>query len=202
MMGTQITGPTQETRRVAITQTAALVYGAFGGLLGLGLGLTGGLTSGRTGSVKLAAVIGAAGGLAAGALAALAVLPPYLNWAGDSLGDPVPSLAMHCGLWVPLGAVAGLAFGAGYRGVRRAGSFALGGAIGTAVGTVVYDILGAAALPLSETSDPIAGTWPARLLTFLLLALSIGVGVKSAGRFFTPAASDTAGQPAAPPPAG
>lgn len=202
MMGTDITGPTQETRRVAIAQTAALVYGAFGGLLGLGLGLAGGVTAGRTGSVKLAAAIGAAGGFAAGALAALAVLPPYLNWAGDSLGDPLPSLAMHCGLWVPLGAVVGLALGVGRCGFRRAAVFALGGALGAVVGTAIYEILGAVAFPLSETSDPVAGTWPARLLTFLLLAPAMALGATTAGRFLVTAVKDAGRRPPENQPAG
>ena len=182
VMGQKIQGPTPETRRVADTRTGALVYGAFGLLLGSALGLVGRPSALRPMPALAAGAVGAVLGGVAGALPSLTVLPAYFGWIGDSLGDLLPSLAMHSLIWTPLGGAAGLSFALGRRdrsGIARA---FLGGAAGALLGTAVYEVLGAAALSLSGTVNPIATTRPARLLTFLLLAIPTAAGVLLAGQ--------------------
>ena len=175
MMGATITGETSETRFLAEVRTSALTYGAFGALLGLGLGLTGGFSTGRLKSTAVAAILGLLIGGASGVIASSLVLPAYNRWSIDVRGEPLPSLAMHCGLWLPLAAAAGLAYGLGRGGWRYAGA-TLGGMAGGLLGTVIYEVLGALALPLDGTSDPVSATWLARLITFLCLALGCSVG--------------------------
>lgn len=190
VMGATVLGPNGATRQAAEIRTSALTYGVFGALLGLGLGLAGGWSSGRGGRIGAASAGGAVAGGAAGAAASLAVLPLYFRWAGDRLGDPFLSLAMHAGLWAPLGAAAGLAFGLGLGrgGARGLAAAALGGLTGALLGTVAYDLLGAFNFPMAETVNPVAESRPARLATFLTLALFTAAGVLLGTRRAAPAA--------------
>jgi hypothetical protein len=84
---------------------------------------------------------------------------------------------MHLGLWVLLGAAAGLAFGIGRTEPRRWGITLVGGAIGAAMGTLLYEVLGAFLFPLAETSKPISEAWQTRLMAFLLVALATAAGI-------------------------
>ncbi len=182
VMGQKIQGPTPETRRAADIRTAALVYGVFGLFLGSAIGLAGRHSVSGPLTAVAAAAIGAVFGAVAGALPSLTALPVYFGWIGDSLGDLLPSLAMHSLIWTPLGAAAGLSFALARRDPRGIARAVLGGAAGALLGTAVYELLGAVALSLSGTVNPIAKDWPARLLTFLLLAIPAASGVLLAGQ--------------------
>ena len=83
---------------------------------------------------------------------------------------------MHCGLLTLIGAAAGLALVIGLGETRRLAHAALGGAIGAVVGAVVYDLIGAFALPFANTADPLATTAVARLLELVVPAIAIAVG--------------------------
>ncbi len=182
VMGQKIQGPTPQTRRTADVRTAALVYGVFGLLLGSAIALAGRPSAPRPMPALTAAAVGAVFGGVAGALPSLTALPVYFGWVGDSLGNLLPSLAMHALIWTPLGAAAGLSFALGRRDRSEVALTVLGGAAGAVLGTAVYELLGAAVLSLSGTVNPIATTRPARLLTFLLLAIPTATGVLLAGQ--------------------
>ena len=47
-----------------------------------------------------------------------------------------------------------------------------GGIGGAAIGTALYDVLGAVLFPLAETGQPISEAWQTRLMAFLLVALA------------------------------
>jgi hypothetical protein len=170
-MSGMVTGVTPETRQVAANKTAARVYGVYGAALGLALGVAGGLAAGQRGGAGTGAGVGAIAGAAVGAVAPLAVVPSYNRLAGEWAGSLGPALVMHSGLWAPIGATAGLALGLGLGGRARAARAALGGALGAVVGAGVYELLGAVAFPLAETTSARAATALPRLLALLLTAL-------------------------------
>ncbi len=52
---------------------------------------------------------------------------------------------------------------------------ALGGLIGAAIGTAVYELIAAAAFPAAHTTEPIALEWEPRLLARMLVAVLAAV---------------------------
>jgi len=176
MMGRTMNGSTGETRQVAATRTAGLVYASFGALLGAGLALAGGMAGGRPRRVVVAAAVGAAVGGVVGAGASMAVFTAFHRMAGDHAGDLVPAFAMHASVWAPLGAAAGLALGLGRRGPGGLLAAAIGGIAGALVGALVYEGVGAFAFPLDETTTPVSTSAITRLLNFLLLAVTASIG--------------------------
>ncbi len=176
MMGTPAVGETGETRAVAEVRTTALTYGTLGGLLGLALGLSGSVSAVRRGSIWMAPIVGLIAGIAAGSLASLLLLRLYERWVVDNLEEILRSTILHCALWGPLSATAGLAFGLGLGGWKTARR-----TIWTSLGCVVlfvvgYELIGAFALPLAETSGPVPGTWYARLFADVGVACFTAVG--------------------------
>ena len=169
--GGEVLGETYETRLVAANKTASRVNGVYGALLGLALGLAGGLAAGRPGSAGVAAGVGLIAAAAVGAVAPLVVVPLYNRLAGVHMEDLAPAILMHCALWAPIGAAAGLALGVGLGERWRSLRVALGGALGVVVGVGVYELLGALAFPVAKTHEPTAMEALPRLLMFLLTAL-------------------------------
>ncbi len=52
----------------------------------------------------------------------------------------------------------------------------VGGIIGAALGVAVYEVVGAIALPLSQTGNPIAGTMSGRFVAHAAVGLGIALG--------------------------
>jgi hypothetical protein len=88
-------------------------------------------------------------------------------------------MLVHLGLWSGIGLAAGLAFGLGRHGARlpRLIEAALAGLVAAVVGVAAFEVVGAIALPMSDTSDPFPLTAGARLLARLFVALFVAVGV-------------------------
>jgi hypothetical protein len=88
----------------------------------------------------------------------------------------MPAL-VHAGIWAAVAAPAGMAFGLGLGGRRvRIARAALGGLLGAVVAAVAYEVLGELAFPQAKTIQPMALTWPPRLMARLLLALLAAAG--------------------------
>lgn len=179
-------GPLNAETRVANSKNGAICFGTLGALLGLGLGLAGGLTRRSIGGAILGAVVGAVLGLAAGALPPFALMPRAHDLKDEMLSQPAIGFGIHLGLWLPIGAAAGLAYAIGRHGVS-ARSLLLGlfgGLIGAAIGTVFYEIFGAIVLPLHGTQNPFAslrdavpGSWnPTRLFSLVCVAIGTALG--------------------------
>src|SRR5262245_55530041 len=156
-----------QERATAETRNAALALGLMGATVGLALGLAGGLArSARTGA--WAAVLGLMLGAGVGVGATLAAVPLASHIRhrdpGNMSAEMASSLLVHSLPWSAVGAAAGLAFGIGLGGRARAGRGLVGGLLGGLAGAILYEIIGALALPGSKISDPIALTWGARLL--------------------------------------
>jgi hypothetical protein len=84
----------------------------------------------------------------------------------------VMPMLIHAGIWVPIGAVSGVALGLGLGGGPMSTLRAtLGGIVGAVIATVVFDVAGAVVFPLAKTTDLIATSPWARLAPRLLVAL-------------------------------
>jgi hypothetical protein len=163
----------------ANARNGAMVYGALGGLLGLGLGLAGGLSRRSLGAAVTGAAVGLMLGAAAGGLPPFAVMPWYAGHRADepSATTLLPIL-FHVALWCLLGAAAGLAYGLGRDGPRPARLFhgALGGLIGAAVGALVYEVVGALVFWDARTNETFAATTAARALAHVCVAVFVALG--------------------------
>jgi hypothetical protein len=168
------------------TINGALVYGGLGLLLAAAVILALKLAGGLQGKLAFAGLIlGALGG----ALPCLVVMPLHWQNRNDdpSVLDLTMPLVYHAGLWVPIGLAVGLVFGYSRFGSFKAGSKELvTGGIGALVGTLIYEFVGAALLPMDKTVEPVAATPTARLLAHLAvslgIALSLAWSMKSAAK--------------------
>ena len=173
----------------------ALLMGLLGGFEGLSLGLAGGLARRSTRWAAAAAAAGVILGAGAVVGSSLCVMPYYLtnrNLLGDSFRA---SLLIHGALWVPAGAIGGLALGLGLGGWKRTARALAGGMAGAALGTMLYEVVGAAIFPLSRTHLPLSDTWGSRVTARLLVGIS---SAAIAVAFACPAASDEGGNPLPP----
>jgi hypothetical protein len=168
--------PSSRTRTEAEIKEVRVRTALLGGLIGLVAGLAGGAARRN----RRTAILGAAVGLIVGAgLAAAPVWPlltAYAHAEDAGPGELTRAILMHLGLWIPVGAATGLGLALGLGSPRRIPVAVVGGAIGVAVATAVYEILGSIAFPLAETNRPLALEWLPRLLSVLLVALGAVCG--------------------------
>ena len=103
------------------------------------------------------------------------ILPIYYEHSAG--GELTYSLMVHGGIWVAVGAAAGLAFGIGLGGwsdaIRgmsgRAGCAAL-------LAAVIYEFAGGILFPQALTDRPISQTWETRLFARLLVTVLTAAG--------------------------
>jgi hypothetical protein len=171
LMGVKLHDVTPETARAAELRSTEIVFAAFGGLLALATGAAGGLVSRSPRKGAAAGLAGLAGGAAVGGLATAVALPLYSRLVADGWSELLTALVAHAGIWVPIGAVAGLALGAGLGGWRRVLRAAAGAAAGALLGAVAFDVLGALAFPLDGTNGPVSTSALSRLAARLFAAI-------------------------------
>jgi hypothetical protein len=177
-----IMAPTAATTEAADIKNSARLFGTFGALLGLLLGLASGWARRNTRTAAVAGAVGLLAGGVTGAIAPIVVLPAYYRWSAQGTDGLIISVVMHSGLWIALGAAAGLALGIGSSKRWRLAQSAMGGALGAVSGAVIYDLLGAMIFPFAQTGDPFAITSSARLLEFLIPGLAIALGAARGAR--------------------
>jgi hypothetical protein len=85
-------------------------------------------------------------------------------------------LLTHGAIWSAVGAVGGLAFGLGLGGRGRWKATLVGGFIGAAVATVIYELVGAIVFPSSKTDLPLSSSSTTRGLALLLVASLSSIG--------------------------
>jgi hypothetical protein len=164
-------------RRVATElRKTRLALGLLGGALGVGMGGVGGLARhSRSAGLRAAALGGLLGGGIGVGLCWVAP-PSRFRYLGDS-SNLLPLVLLHAAVGAALGAVGGLAFDLGRGRGRPVLPPLIGGIVGAAGGMIVYQVLGAVALPLARTEMLVPTTWPARLLARLCLAVPAALGV-------------------------
>jgi hypothetical protein len=182
-MGGPTYQPSRKSEIRAETHNATLGYGLLGVSLGVCLGLAGGLMRGQVRRAALGSIVGLIAGGALVVAVSLVLVPFFYR---TLLVDPLSPdltipLLVHAGAWATAGAAGGLAFGVG-QGVNRRclASAVIGGLIGGALGAAAFELLGALAFPLAETSRPLALTWTARLVGRLLVATLVAIGTATA----------------------
>ncbi|HZW30256.1 MAG TPA: hypothetical protein VFF52_06070 [Isosphaeraceae bacterium] len=165
-----MTSVTPETQAVADLRNAALTFGVLGFCLGGCLGIAGGLARPSRAALVTAGLLGSILGPALAAGVTLAWLPSFL-WARITYSDYelIISLAIHGLPWGLAGAAAGLAFAVGLGEGRLIGPTLAAGFVGAVLGTIAFDLIGAALFPFADTAEPIATTWPCRLLARMLV---------------------------------
>lgn len=162
------------------SQNGAMSFGALGALMGLGFGMAGGLVRGSWRWALVAGVLGFVLGAAAGALPPFGIMPWLHDRRTDDIArhDLVVPLLAHAGLWCGTGAAAGLAFAVGRYGasVSHLVRGAIGGLIGAAVGTGLFEVIGAVGFPLEETPDAFSTSPTTRFLARALVAVFAALG--------------------------
>jgi hypothetical protein len=163
-------------QKLANIKNAILAFGLMGAVLGLILGGVGGLARGSPRAGSIAGLIGLLAGGAAGAGVSW-VLVPIAERNSDLLSDNLGfALLFHAGTWSAVGAAGGLAFGQGIAGRGSIPRAVLGATLGALLGTVIYELVGALAAPLDETSRPLSLTASTRLLARLAVILPAALG--------------------------
>jgi hypothetical protein len=160
---------------VAGIRNGSISFGTLGAALGFGLGLAGGMI-GR--SVPRAVIAGATGmllGGGAGVALTRMIVPVY--YGNVRSGDMIYSLMVHGGVWVAIGAAAGLAFAIGVGGAHQILRGLLGGGAAALLATFIYEFAGAILFPTALTDRPISQTWSSRLLARLLVSILVAAGV-------------------------
>jgi hypothetical protein len=147
-----------------------------GGFLGLTMGLAGGLARRSVLASAWAAIGGLILGTAAGASTALVLVSNFFQRHDPQSGDLVFPLLTHGAIWSVVGAIGGLAFGLGFGGRGRWITTALGGLVGAAAATIIYEIVGALAFATSKTDQPVSSSITARGMAQLLVAILSAVG--------------------------
>jgi hypothetical protein len=185
LMGRMIETATAETVHAADLRLAVGSFGLFGALLGAALGLAGGLARRRWTGGLGAAVVGLILGAGGGGIAAWAFSPLYRRIVEGGGTELIAGLGVHLALWVPLGAIAGLALGLGLGG--RIWPCLLGGVSGVVLGTVLYEFVSAAAFPLDETARPLSASPITRLLALVVVGVSAACGAMMVADHHPPA---------------
>jgi hypothetical protein len=91
-------------------------------------------------------------------------------------------LLTHGAIWLAVGAVGGLAFGLGLGGRGRWQATLVGGLIGAAAATVVYELVGALVFASSRTDLPLSSSSTTRGMAMLLVATMASIGAVLASR--------------------
>ena len=162
--------------RDARIYSATLTFTTMGALLGLTMGLAGGLAR--------RSVFASAERRFWDSCSAQ---PPPRAWLSSSCrsffkrydpqaGDLLLPLLTHGAIWSAVGAIGGLAFGLGLGGRGRWKASLVGGLVGAAAATVVYEIVGAIAFASSKTDLPLSSSITTRVVALMLVAILSAVG--------------------------
>ena len=162
-------------------KNAAAAYGLMGAVLGGALGLAGGLARRTPRTAIIASFVGIVSGAATGAALSIALFPIFFRVVTAESGL-LPLLLIHAGVWAPVGAAAGLAFGIGLGGPRSIAFAMIGGLAGAALGTMAFEVANSIVFPSIRLDRPIPSEAPSRIMghfcitVFASLGAALGVG--------------------------
>jgi hypothetical protein len=166
---------------IADAKNAGLAFAILGASLGVGLGVAGGLVRRSGRAAMSAALVGLVVGTAGTATISLALLPAYNNYKtqhpDEAARDLILPLLIHAGIWSVVGASGGVAYGVGQGSWRSLPPIVLGGLAGAAIGTMAFELIGAAAFPAAQTTQFVSATWLTRLFARLCVTLLAAGGV-------------------------
>ena len=162
--------------KAARLYSATLTFTSLGGFLGLTMGLAGGLARRSVPAGIPAAMLGFVLGAAVESITGLPGCVDVLQTVRPDSGRPGTPLAHSRHDLLAVGAIGGLAFGLGLGGRGRWRSTLVGGLLGAAVATVVYEIGGALVFASSKTELPLSSSVTTRAIALLLVAICSAVG--------------------------
>jgi hypothetical protein len=161
-------------------KNASAAYGMLGLLLGGALGLVAGLARRSAGSALIASLVGVLAGAATGVGMSVALIPVFFRLVDPESGMLL-GLLIHAGIWAPIGAAAGLAFGVGLGGRKWIALAMVGGLAGAALGTMAFEVINALAFPDARLDNPIPSDRKSRILgafcVTILTAMGAALGV-------------------------
>ncbi len=172
----------EEMRRLreARIYAATFNFAALGATLGLAMGLAGGLARRSAWSGARAAILGLVLAAAAAAALSLVLVPNFFKKHDPQSNELTLPLLTHGTIWTPVGAITGLVFGIGLGGRGRWKATLLGGFVGAAAATVVYEVVGALAFATYKTDLPLSSSSTTRGMALGLVAIFSAVGAVSA----------------------
>ncbi|GAC1475750.1 MAG: hypothetical protein NVSMB9_28780 [Isosphaeraceae bacterium] len=183
IMNVVVQRPVAGAEESTMFRNAMLSFSLLGAVLGLTMGLAGGLARGSARSAAGASILGLLLATAAAAGSSALLVAYFLkNWNPDSENLILP-LLVHGGIWSAIGGGAGMAFGAGYSGIRGLLVGLIGGLVGGALGAAAYEVIGAIAFPLDRTVDPVSITRGSRFLARMAVGVLVAVCVAVAINF-------------------
>jgi hypothetical protein len=162
--------------REARIYSATMTFATMGGLLGISMGLAGGLASRSVIAGLAAGISGLLLGAAAAASISHVLVSNFFKSRIPESTDLVLPLLTHGAIWSAVGVIGGLAFGLGAGGKGRWKATVLGGLVGAAAATIVYEIVGAVAFASSKTDLPLAGSSTTRGMAQLLVTILTAAG--------------------------
>ena len=154
----------------------AAIFATMGGMLGLAMGMAGGLARGSVFRGAWAAIVGLLLGTIIATSTSLIFVSLFYKKYNPETGDLVVPMLMHGAIWSAVGAIGGLVFGLALGGQGRWKATLLGGFVGAAAATVVYEIVGALAFATDNTDLPLAASITTRGMAHLLVAILSAVG--------------------------
>jgi hypothetical protein len=155
----------------------AATFSTMGGFFGLAMGLAGGLACGSIYRGVWGAIAGLLLGTSVAACTSMMVVAPFYRNYDPSKSGLVYPMLMHGAVWSTVGAIGGLMFGLALERPGRWKETVLGGLVGAAGATVVYEIVGALAFATDKTDLPLAASITTRGMAHLLVAILSAVGV-------------------------
>jgi hypothetical protein len=172
---------TMKTLRAQV-DSGTVAFGAMGALFGLAFGLAGGAARGSARAALDSALPGLVlGGLAVAGTAWL-ILPVVIVRMDPQSSDLTIPLLCHVAVWSVAGAAGGFAFGLGVGGRALGLRTALGGFLGAALASAVYELVGALGFPAHRTHLPVSSSPETRALAQILVGLGTAIGVVLATR--------------------
>lgn len=162
--------------RDARIYSATLTFTTMGGFLGLAMGLAGGSARRSISAGARAAILGLSLGTAAGACMAFFLVSSFYKRHDPQSGDLLLPLLTHGAIWSTMGAIGGLAFGLGVGGRGRWQATLVGGLVGAAAATVVYEFAGALAFASSKSDLPLSSSVTTRGMAHFLVAIFSSLG--------------------------
>lgn len=174
--GSIVFDPTLASQKLADTRNNALASGIEGGLLALAMGLVGGLL-GRSPARGLAVgLVAMMAGALAGALATARLFPIIYRDLVPDPNDLLTPLLVQAGIWMAIGAVAGLALAFGSGAVRRMPDALWGSILGGFLAAGLYRLLHGMLSPASSPTVLVALEPTSRLLAVFCLTGLVSVG--------------------------
>ena len=167
---------------IADRKNAAIVFGAFGALLGLAAGAAGGASRRSIPGGASAALAGLLLGGIGAALVSYELTPIFARFYSDETPSLLLSFLVRGGIWAVAGMMAGLALGWGWQGSLGVPRALIGGLAGSVCGTIAFEVVNAVLFPGDRNDAVIPSSMPARLLACLFVAIGVAFGAAYFGR--------------------